>query len=250
MWCGVITLFPQMFSVIRDSGITSRAMKNGLFTLDTWDPRDYTTDKYSTVDDRPYGGGPGMVMMATPLRAALNDAKKASQTPAKVIYMSPAGKPFDCAKARELAKSEQPLIFIAGRYEGIDYRVIERDIDEQISIGDYVLSGGELAVMVVVDALTRWLPGALGHDQSAPNDAFSEENLGLLDCPHYTRPACLQDQEVPAVLLGGDHQAIALWRRKQALGQTWLNRPYILEKLTLDEISEKLLSEFQREYAK
>jgi tRNA (guanine37-N1)-methyltransferase len=247
MWCGVVSLFPQTLSVIRDYGITSRAIKKGLLSLHTWDPRDFTTDSYASVDDRPFGGGPGMVMMATPLRLALKEAKKASPN-AKVINVSPAGKRFDDACARSLAKNQQPLIFIAGRYEGIDQRVIEQDVDEEISVGDYVLSGGEFAVMVIIDALTRWLPGALGHEQSAPNDAFSEENAGLLDCPHYTRPANLDGEDVPKVLLSGDHQAIATWRKKQTLGQTWLKRPDILEKLTLDEISQKLLAEFQQEY--
>ncbi|MBS0289961.1 MAG: tRNA (guanosine(37)-N1)-methyltransferase TrmD [Proteobacteria bacterium] len=250
MWCGVITLFGQMFHAIKDHGITGRAIKNGLLTLETWDPRDYTTDKYATVDDRPYGGGPGMVMLAQPLREALAQAKFASPGLARVVYVTPGGERFDHAKARKLAQSAQPLIFVAGRYEGIDYRVIEQDIDEQLSIGDYVLSGGELAVMVMIDAITRWIPGALGHELSAVNDTFSEEMAGLLDCPHYTRPACIGTQKVPEVLLTGDHQAIARWRKKQSLGQTWLHRSDILEKLTLDETSQALLAEFQLEYEK
>lgn len=249
MWCGIITLFPQMFSAIEENGITGRAVKNGLLALKTWDLRDYADNKHATVDDRPYGGGPGMVMMAGPLREAIRAAKEATPTPARVIYVSPAGKRFDHTMARTLAKVRQPLIFIAGRYEGIDYRVIERDVDEQVSIGDYVLSGGELAVMVIIDALTRWLPGALGHDQSAPNDAFTEENMGLLDYPHYTRPAKLEEEVVPEILQKGDHQAIASWRRKQSLGQTWLHRPDLLQKLMLDESCQKLLAEFQNEYA-
>lgn len=247
MWCGVITLFPEMFTALTSEGIVARAIKKELLALALWNPRDFTSDNYATVDDRPYGGGPGMVMMAVPLRAALKAAKQ-SQPGAKVIYVSPAGKRFNYKKARELANNKQPLIFIAGRYEGIDQRVIEHDVDDIISIGDYVLSGGELAVMVIIDAITRWLPGALGHGASAPNDAFSEENNGLLDCPHYTRPAELEGQKVPAVLLQGDHQRIARWRQKQALGQTWLHRPDILEKMTLDANAEKLLAEFQQEY--
>ncbi|MBS0286086.1 MAG: tRNA (guanosine(37)-N1)-methyltransferase TrmD [Proteobacteria bacterium] len=248
MWCGVITLFPQMFKVISECGVSSRAIKEGLLGLATWDPRDFTTDNYATVDDRPFGGGPGMVMLATPLRKALESAKRAAPRKPRVIYVSPAGKRFDASMARKFAMNDEPLIFIAGRYEGIDQRVIEHDVDEIISIGDYVLSGGELAVMVIIDALTRWIPGVLGHEQSAPNDAFSEENAGLLDCPHYTRPATLENQSVPSVLLSGDHQAIKRWRKKQSLGQTWLNRPDILEKLTLDETSQALLAEFQQEY--
>jgi tRNA (guanine37-N1)-methyltransferase len=248
MWCGVITLFPQSLSAIQDYGITSRAIKNGILTVKAWDPRDFTKDNYATVDDRPYGGGPGMVMMAQPLLDALAAARAASPEKPKVIYVSPAGKRFDHQLARKLALEARPLLFIAGRYEGIDYRVIEHEVDEQISIGDYVISGGELAVMVIIDALTRWLPDALGHDESAINDAFSEENFGLLDCPHYTRPSSLAGNEVPAVLLGGDHQRIALWRRKQSLGQTWLYRPDILRNMKLDKNCLKLLQEFQEEY--
>lgn len=248
MWCGVVTLFPQMFKVITECGITRKAVQQQLLTLKTWDPRDFTQDSYATVDDRPYGGGPGMVMMVEPLRKAIESAKQASPKPAHVIYVTPAGKRFDVERARELAQSKQPLIFISGRYEGIDHRVIERDVDEQISIGDYVISGGELAVMVVIDAITRWIPGALGHEASAQADTFSRENDGLLDCPHYTRPACLDGQAVPQVLLSGDHQAIKTWRKKQSLGQTWLYRPDILEKLTLDETSKALLAAFQLEY--
>lgn len=246
MWCGVISLFPQMFSAIQEYGMTSRAIARDLLSLQIWNPRDYTTDKYATVDDRPYGGGPGMVMMGAPLRSALL-AAKACQPLAKVIYVTPAGKRFDHQMARRLADDRQPLIFIAGRYEGIDQRVVEQDVDEQISLGDYVLTGGELAVMVIIDALSRWLPGVL-NAQSAPNDAFTQENMGLLDCPHYTRPAILDGKNVPDILLEGDHKVIALWRKKQALGQTWLYRPDILEKLTLDETCQNLLAEFQEEY--
>jgi tRNA (guanine37-N1)-methyltransferase len=248
MWCGVISLFPQTFAAIEEHGITQRAIKKGLLSLKVLNPRDFTTDKYGTVDDRPFGGGPGMVMMAEPLFAAIKEAKKTSPS-AKVIYVSPSGKRFDHNMARTLAKKAQPLIFIAGRYEGIDQRVIDKCVDETLSIGDYVLSGGELAVMVMIDALTRWLPGALGHEQSAAEDSFTVENAGLLDCPHYTRPAEWADKKVPTVLLGGDHQAIALWRKKQSLGQTWLQRPDILENMTLDETSKKLLAEFQQEYS-
>lgn len=250
MWCGVITIFPQMLSAIQDYGITGRAIEKGLLTLKTFDVRDFAEDKHATVDDRPYGGGPGMVMMAEPLRRGLHAAKEAAPEKPRVIYVTPAGKRFDHQAARRFAKEQQPLIFVSGRYEGVDQRVIERDIDEQFSIGDYVLSGGELAVMVMIDAIARWLPGALGHEDSAPNDAFSEENAGLLDCPHYTRPADLKGEVVPPVLLSGDHKAIALWRKKQALGQTWLNRPDLLQNLILDETSQQLLAEFQQEQQK
>jgi tRNA (guanine37-N1)-methyltransferase len=249
MHCGVITLFPEMFQAIQQEGITGRALKTGLLSLTTWNLRDFSTDKHATVDDRPYGGGPGMVLMAAPLRAAIGAAKKAQPT-AKVVYVTPAGKRFDHSMARSFATVRTPLLFIAGRYEGIDERVIANDVDQLISIGDYVLSGGELAVMVIIDALTRWLPGALGHDDSAPLDAFSEENLGLLDCPHYSRPATLEGQSVPPVLLTGDHKAIALWRKKQALYQTWIHRPDLLKKRVLTAIQKTWLTEFQQTHAK
>ncbi|MFI4938360.1 MAG: tRNA (guanosine(37)-N1)-methyltransferase TrmD [Candidatus Berkiellales bacterium] len=249
MWCGVITLFPSMFLAIQQEGIIARAIKNGVLTVETWNLRNFASDKHATVDDRPFGGGPGMVMMASPIRAAITAAKAAATSRARVIYVTPAGKRFDHQVAKKLAEDQQPLIFIAGRYEGIDQRVIERDVDEQFSIGDYVLSGGELAIMVMIDAMTRWLPGALGHAESASYDSFSEDNLGLLDCPHYTRPALLPGEPVPEVLLNGDHQAIALWRKKQALGQTWLNRPELLNAMTLNKDCQQLLKEFQQEYA-
>jgi tRNA (guanine37-N1)-methyltransferase len=235
-----------MFNAIENEGITGRAIKSGLLSLTKWHLRDFATNKHGTVDDRPYGGGPGMVMMTSPLRAAIHAAKNALPA-ARVIYVSPSGKRFDHAMARRFANERTPLVFIAGRYEGIDQRVIEHDVDEQISIGDYVLSGGELAVMVIIDALTRWLPNALGDEASAPNDAFAQENQGLLDCPHYTRPAVLEGQSVPQVLLEGDHQAIARWRKKQALQQTWLYRPDLLENVTLDHMQQKWLAEFRTE---
>lgn len=248
MWCSVITLFPSMFEAIKHDGITGRALKNGLLNLALINPRDFATNKHGTIDDRPYGGGPGMVMMATPIRAAIAKAKSLAPMEAKVIYLSPAGKRFNNKMARDLAEQKQPLVFLSGRYEGIDHRVVECDVDEMLSIGDYVLSGGELATMVVIDALTRWLPGALGHDESAKNDAFCEENLGLLDCPHYTRPASLEGMSVPEVLLQGDHQAIARWRKKQALGQTWLYRPDLLESVSQDKTCQQLLAEFIEEH--
>jgi tRNA (guanine37-N1)-methyltransferase len=229
MWCAVITLFPNMFNAIQDEGICARALKKRLCELVLIDPREFAEDKYGTIDDRPYGGGPGMVMMAAPLRAAIAKAKAMAPKEAKVIYLSPSGKRFDNRMARKFVEEAQPLIFIAGRYEGIDQRVIERDVDEMLSVGDYVLSGGELAAMVVLDAMIRWLPGALGHELSVLHEAFSEENAGLLDCPHYTRPACLEGDKVPEVLLKGDHQAIAKWRKEQAMKQTQKYRPDLLE---------------------
>lgn len=246
MWCGVITLFPDMFRALTVDGITARAVKQRLLTLQTWDLREFAHDKHATVDDRPYGGGPGMVMMAPVLQAA-TQAAKAVEPEAQVIYVSPSGERFNQGLARELANANEPLLFIAGRYEGIDQRFIESTVDRQISIGDYVLSGGELAVMVMIDAMTRWLPGALGHDGSAPNDAFAEEQGGILDCPHYTRPPVWEGQSVPEILTKGDHGAIARWRKKQALGQTWLHRPDLISQANLDETSRILLAEFQAE---
>lgn len=243
MWCAAVTLFPSMFQALHE-GITGRAIRAGLFELAVVDPRDFADNKHKTVDDRPYGGGPGMVMMAAPLRAAIHEARRLAPSAARVIGLTPSGRPFTGAMARAYAKERQPLIFVAGRYEGIDQRVVESDLDEQISVGDYVLSGGELAAMVVMDAVIRWLPGALGHDGSAIQDAFSLEYDGLLDCPHYTRPACLGEQTVPSVLLSGDHEAIARWRRKQSLGQTWRYRPDLLTNRVLDSTSQALLAEF------
>lgn len=245
MWCGIVTLFPDMFTAL-NYGIPGRAIKKGLLVLEKWDPRDYTDDKHRTVDDRPYGGGPGMVMMAPPLKKALQKARQ-KEPSAKVISVSPAGRRFGYRLARQLATENRPLIFIAGRYEGIDQRLIDSEVEEQLSLGDYVLSGGELAVMVIIDAITRWLPGVLGHPESALNDAFSEENNGLLDCPHYTRPLTFEGKSVPSVLLSGNHAQIARWRKKQALGQTWLYRPDLLAVLKLDEQSQTLLAEFQQE---
>jgi len=242
MQIGVITLFPEMFDAVIDYGISSRAVDNGLLQLTCWNPRTFTSDRHQTVDDRPYGGGPGMVMKIGPLRAAIAEAR--AQLPqAKVIYLSPQGRRFDQRGAVELAQCEQ-LIFIAGRYEGIDERVIEIEVDEEWSIGDYVLSGGELAAMVMIDAVTRLLPGALGDEQSAQQDSFTD---GLLDCPHYTRPEEYEGRRVPDVLTGGNHELIRRWRLKQALGRTWLRRPELLHQRELDKEQQRLLDEFIRE---
>ncbi|MCR8922708.1 tRNA (guanosine(37)-N1)-methyltransferase TrmD [Dasania sp. GY-MA-18] len=237
---GVITLFPEMFTAISDSGITRRALQQGIFKLQWWNPRDYTEDKHRTVDDRPYGGGPGMVMKVEPLRKALQAAKQAMGDDSKVIYLSPQGRQLDQQGVVELAANNK-LIFIAGRYEGIDERLIEAEIDEEWSIGDYVLSGGELAAMVMIDAVVRQLPGALGHEQSAKEDSFAE---GLLDCPHYTRPEVLAGKTVPEVLLSGDHSKIRRWRLKQALGRTWQRRPELLEQRPLSQEEQDLLASF------
>jgi tRNA (guanine37-N1)-methyltransferase len=242
MQIGVVTLFPEMFDAVIDYGITSRAVDQGLLTVDCWNPRSFTEDRHQTVDDRPYGGGPGMVMKIEPLRAAIQ-AARAKLDRARVIYLSPQGRRFDQAGAIELAGREQ-VILVAGRYEGIDERLLELEVDEEWSLGDYVLSGGELAAMVLIDAVTRLLPGALGDDQSAAQDSFSD---GLLDCPHYTRPENYQGHAVPEVLLSGNHEAIRKWRLKQSLGRTRSRRPDLLEALALSKEQKKLLEEFLSE---
>lgn len=242
-WFGVVSLFPEMFQTFTEQGVTGRAVKQGLLKVDTFNPRDFTFDKHRTVDDRPYGGGPGMLMMVQPLTDAIHAAKKAAGTQTKVIYLSPQGKKLDQQAVRHLAKYES-LIFVAGRYEGIDERVIETEIDEEWSIGDYVLSGGELPAMIMMDAIARFVPGVLGHHQSAEQDSFNE---GLLDCPHYTRPEELDGRVVPEVLLSGNHEKIRQWRLKQSLGRTWLRRPELLNDLALTEEQQRLLDEFKQE---
>ncbi|HLT05566.1 MAG TPA: tRNA (guanosine(37)-N1)-methyltransferase TrmD [Pseudomonas sp.] len=239
----VITLFPEMFAAISEYGITSRAVRQGLISLECWNPRTYTEDRHQTVDDRPFGGGPGMVMKIQPLERALAAAREAAGDRAKVIYLSPQGRPLKQAAVRELAK-EESLILIAGRYEGIDERFIEAHVDEEWSIGDYVLSGGELPAMVLIDAVTRLLPGALGHADSAEEDSFTD---GLLDCPHYTRPEVYADQRVPEVLLGGNHEHIRRWRLQQALGRTWERRADLLDCRSLSGEEKKLLDEYIRQ---
>ncbi len=240
----VVTLFPEMFAAVSQYGITGRAMDKGLVELALWNPRDYTHDRHRTVDDRPYGGGPGMLMKIEPLREAIREARRAGPGKGHVIYLSPQGRPLDQQGVRELAQHEQ-LVLIAGRYEGVDERLIETEVDEEWSIGDYVLSGGELGAMVVIDTVTRLIPGALGHEDSAEQDSFSD---GLLDCPHYTRPEQFEELNVPEVLLSGDHAVIARWRMKQALGRTWLRRPELLEKLELNGEQQELLQEYIQEH--
>jgi tRNA (guanine37-N1)-methyltransferase len=246
LWVGVVSLFPEMFDAITNQGVTGRAVKNGLIEFHCWNPRDFTTDKHRTVDDRPYGGGPGMLMMVEPLKQAIVAAKAAAGKGAKVIYMSPQGRKLDQQGAAELAANEK-LILVAGRYEGIDERIIESYVDEEWSIGDFILSGGELPAMTLIDAVARLVPGVLGHNQSAEQDSFSD---GLLDCPHYTRPETLDGKSVPSVLLSGNHREIEKWRLKQQLGRTWLRRPDLLQNLALTEEQVRLLSEFQQEYQK
>jgi tRNA (guanine37-N1)-methyltransferase len=246
----VVSLFPHMFDALTQDGITGRAIERGLLQLAVTNPRDFTSDRHQTVDDRPYGGGPGMVMMLPPLRDAINAAREAQQNlgrgESKVIYMSPQGRRLDQRLATELSQVPN-LILVAGRYEGVDERLIESQIDEEISIGDYVLSGGELAAMVVIDAVTRLLPDALGHKDSAQQDSFVD---GLLDYPHYTRPEAVDEMMVPEVLRGGNHQLIARWRQQQALGRTWLRRPDLLEGVELNDEQRQLLDEFIQQQEK
>ena len=243
----VVTLFPDLFRIIEDQGVTGRALTRGIAELHLWNPRDFTHDVHRTVDDRPYGGGPGMVMKVEPLRDAIRAARAAAPE-SRVVYLSPQGRLLDQA-ALAAAALAPGWVLVAGRYEGVDERLIESEVHEEWSIGDYVLSGGELAAMVVMDAVIRLLPGALGHADSAAQDSHMD---GLLDCPHYTRPerigerigGRLGERSVPAVLLGGDHAAIARWRRREALGRTWLRRPELLDKRGLSPEEQGLLDEF------
>ncbi|MEO6969239.1 MAG: tRNA (guanosine(37)-N1)-methyltransferase TrmD [Rhodanobacteraceae bacterium] len=240
----VVTLFPDMIRACAAVGVVGRATERGLLQVQTWNPRDYATDAYRRVDDSTCGGGPGMVMLIDPLRAALTAARRATPEKTYTIYLSPQGTRLTQEKVRQLAAMPR-LLLLCGRYEGVDERLLEHEIDEELSIGDYVLSGGELAAAVLVDAIGRLQQGALNDAQSAQQDSFSD---GLLDCPHYTRPVRHELGEVPAVLLSGDHAAIRRWRRKQALGRTWLRRPDLLAEVELDEESKMLLEEFRREY--
>lgn len=242
----VITLFPEFIAQSAGVGVVGRAQERDLLQVKSWNPRDYAFDNYRRVDERPFGGGPGMLMLNEPLTACLQAIRDDAAVPAKVIYLTPQGAPLTQAKVRELATCER-VILLCGRYEGVDERFIERHVDEEISIGDYVLSGGELAAAVLIDAVGRLQEGALNHVDSATQDSF--EN-GLLDCPHYTRSENWGTEGVPAVLLSGDHAAIARWRRQQSLGRTWLRRPDLLEKLTLNKADATLLAEFQAEYQK
>jgi tRNA (guanine37-N1)-methyltransferase len=233
-----------MFDAVTEYGVTGRAVKKELLSLEFWNPRDFATDKHRTVDDRPYGGGPGMLMKVQPLRDAILAAKEKAGPDARVIYMSPQGRPLDQQGVRELSQRDR-MVIVAGRYEGIDERVVETLIDEEWSIGDYVLSGGELAALTLIDSVSRLVPGVLGHEASAEEDSFSE---GLLDCPHYTRPEQVDGLEVPEVLLSGNHEAIRRWRLQQSLGRTWLRRPDLLKKVDLDDERQALLEEFIRNH--
>ena len=239
----VITLFPELVQAVTEHGITGRAVQRGLLKLNTWNPRDYTHDRHRTVDDRPYGGGPGMLMRYEPLRDTIRAARAATPEH-EVVYLSPQGRVIDQALLRDVAK-RPGVTLIAGRYEGIDERLLVNEIDAEWSIGDYVLSGGELGAMVVIDAVARLQPGALGDEDSAEQDSFSE---GLLDCPHYTRPESIDGMDVPAVLLGGHHADIQRWRMKQALGRTWQRRKDLLTQLQLSQEQQALLDEYIAEY--
>lgn len=240
----VLSLFPDFIRQSCAVGVVGRALERGLLEVEAWNPRDYATDNYRRVDDRPFGGGPGMVMLPEPLTACLQAARDASAEPVKVIYLSPQGQPLTQLKVRELAAMPR-LLLVCGRYEGLDERFVEREIDEELSIGDYVLSGGELAAAVLIDAVGRLQPGALNDAESAAQDSFED---GLLDCPHYTRSERWGTEGVPPVLLSGDHARIARWRRQQSLGRTWLRRPDLLARLTLDKTDAALLAEFQAEW--
>jgi tRNA (guanine37-N1)-methyltransferase len=239
-----VTLFPEMFAAVTASGITARALERGLWRLATWNPRDFTTDNYRTVDDRPYGGGPGMVMLAEPLEKALDAVR--SSGGGRVIYLSPQGGRLDHARVVALAK-ESALTLLCGRYEGVDERLLARRVDEELSLGDFVLSGGELAAMALIDAVVRQIPGSLGDEASAFEESFA---AGLLDCPQYTRPETYAGERVPEVLLSGHHERIRRWRLKQMLGRTWRKRPDLIAARRLNEEEQALLEEFQRENAR
>ena len=243
----VVTLFPPMFEAVTGCGITGRAREKGCYQLVTWNPRDFAANSYRTVDDRPYGGGPGMVMMPEPVAKAVGAARRrqlsAGVVRPRVVHLTPQGRLLDHQQVMKFA-GESGLVLIAGRYEGIDERVIAREADDEISIGDYVLSGGELAAMVLVDCVVRQLPGALGDADSAGQDSFAN---GLLDCPHYTRPEVFEGAAVPGVLLSGHHAEIERWRLKQALGRTWQRRPDLLARRSLTEGECGLLEEFKQE---
>ena len=248
MRIALISVFPQMLALVRDIGVTGRAVRDGRLQLAAVNPRDFTTDRHRSVDARPYGGGPGMLMRPEPRAAALDAGRRRVGGQATVVYLSPQGRRFDDRRARELA-TQPALVLLAGRYEGVDERLIEACVDEELSIGDYVLSGGELAALVVIDALARLLPGVLGHTDSAAQDSFAE---GLLDCPHYTRPEEYAGRKVPAVLLSGDHAAIARWRTQQALGRTAQRRPDLLarreRRRPLSTLERQLLARYWQEH--
>jgi tRNA (guanine37-N1)-methyltransferase len=241
----VVSLFPEFVAQVSGHGVVGRAQERGLLAIHGWNPRDYASGGYRRVDDRPFGGGPGMVMLIDPLRDCLDAARAADPNPAKVIYLSPQGERLTQAKVRELAGRGR-VILLCGRYEGVDERLIAAEVDEELSIGDYVLSGGELAAAVVIDAVARLQEGALNDAESAAQDSFED---GLLDCPHFTRPVEHALGDVPPVLMSGNHAEIARWRRQQALGRTWLRRPDLIDEMALSKSDRQLLDAFLAERA-
>ena len=244
MKIALVSLFPEMFDAVSEYGVTGRAVKQRVVTFSHYNPRDFTQDRHRTVDDRPYGGGPGMLMKVEPLRDAISAAREKLGADVLTVYLSPQGERLNQEKLNTLV-DQKKLLLISGRYEGIDERLINMEVDQQWSLGDFVLSGGELAAMVVIDAVTRLIPGVLGHDASAQSDSFSE---GLLDFPHYTRPEVFEGESVPEVLLSGNHERIRSWRLKQSLGVTWLKRPDLLKNKELDPEQKQLLEEFIKEW--
>ena len=248
MQVAVVTLFPEMFAALTDYGVSGRAVRAGLMKLALWNPRDFSTDRHRTVDDKPFGGGPGMLMKTDPLVRTIQHARSqldaSSTRPARTVYLSPQGKPLRQTRVAQLAELES-LILICGRYQGIDARVIDAEIDEELSLGDFVLSGGEIAAMALLDAMIRLQPGALGDEDSAQTDSLTN---GLLHAPEFTRPQQFEGAGVPDVLLSGDHAAIARWREKQSLGVTWLKRPDLLEQVELSQEQKELLKQFKEEY--
>lgn len=250
MKVALVSIFPELLNVLESAGVSSRAVRDSVVQLKGINPRDFANDRHRRVDDRPYGGGPGMVMQPEPLEKALAEGRRFAGVSAPVIYLSPQGERFDDARARSLARAPG-MVLLAGRYEGVDERLLRASVDQELSIGDYVLSGGELAALVVIDAVVRLLPGVLGHADSAQEDSFAN---GLLDCPHFTRPETYAGQTVPEVLLSGDHEAIRRWRLKQGLGRTWERRPDLLEKRSreqgLNKEEQSLLAEYQDESAR
>ena len=238
----VITLFPELVEQVISCGVVGRAADQALLQLQCWNPRDYTTDRHRTVDDRPYGGGPGMLMKVQPLEETIRAVREKSPQ-AQLVYLSPQGQPVTQTMLAKQVEAKS-VIFLCGRYEGIDERLIQQEVNQEWSIGDYVISGGELAAMVCIDAMTRLVPGALGHEQSAQQDSFSE---GLLDCPHYTRPEEYKGMKVPEVLMNGNHRHIEDWRERQSLGRTWQRRPDLLERQVLDDRQQALLNDFKDE---
>lgn len=240
----IVSLFPEMVRTVAEYGVVGRATERGLLSVNCVNPRDFATDVHRTVDDRPYGGGPGMVMKYAPLAESIQAAKALLPENCPVVCLSPQGKVFDQAMAKRYA-AMPGLVLVAGRYEGIDERLIESHVDEEVSLGDFVLSGGEIAAMALVDAVTRLLPGVLGDADSALQDSFMQ---GLLDCPHYTRPEVVDGRQVPEVLLSGDHARIDAWRKKEALGRTYLRRPDLVERLDLSDEQRRLLDEYLQEH--